>query len=303
MFKRIFLFLVLNFVIVISLSAIIQLLGIGPYMTQKGLDPIALALFCLIWGMGGAVISLLLSKQMAKWIMHIRIIDPQTHHAEERAILEDVYMLARKAGLSKMPQVGLFQDDRMNAFATGATRNSSLVALSSGLLRKMDREQIRAVIGHEISHIANGDMVTMTLLQGVINAFVLFLARILAYAIANMGQRNKNGSSSYLSYTLLTILFEVVFMILGSMIVAAFSRYREFKADAGSSRIYNKEAMIAALERLQKEQANIQPHQEEPKAIAALMITEGKSPSAMRRIGALFASHPPLEERIAALRK
>ena len=296
MFKRVVLFLLLNFVIVLSLSTIVQLLGLGPYIHQHGLNLQALAAFCLIWGMGGAFISLLLSKQLAKWTAGVRIIDPQTHNSDEKALLDDVYMLARKAGLSHMPEVGIFSDDRINAFATGATRSSSLLAVSSGLMRRMNMEEMRAVLGHEISHIANGDMVTMCLLQGVINAFVLFLARILAYLVSGMGRQRSSNSMG--SYMLFTFLFEVVFMILGSLIVAAYSRYREFRADAGSAKIYSRDAMIHALEKLQGEEKLTDHIPEEPKQVAALMINAKRHSSWV----SLFATHPPLEARIRRLR-
>lgn len=294
MFKRIFLFLAVNFVVVLSLSIVIQLLGISPYLRAHGLNIPSLAIFALVWGMGGAFISLLLSKPIAKWTMGVQILSPKSQDPLAALLLDDVAELSRRAGLNSVPEVGVFEDARMNAFATGPSAKNSLVAVSSGLLRNMSREQIKAVIGHEISHIANGDMVTMTLLQGVVNAFVIFLARILAFFASGMNRQGRqNSGGSWLSYSLFVFLFEFVFMILGSLVVAAFSRYREFKADAGSARIYSKEAMIDALARLKKEQLS----QEEPKSVAALMIS-GNKPNFFLRF---FASHPPLEERIRRL--
>ncbi|MBU6446480.1 MAG: protease HtpX, partial [Verrucomicrobia bacterium] len=251
MVKRIFLFLALNFLVVMMISVVLNLLNVRPYIQAYGLDYSSLLLFCFIWGMGGAFISLALSRKMAKWMMGVKAIDPNTtRDPEEKHLLDTVYRLSRKAGLTVMPEVGLYHSNEVNAFATGPTKARSLVAVSSGLLNRMGQTEIEGVIGHEISHIANGDMVTMTLLQGVVNAFVLFLARILAYAVSGLGRNRQESGSVSGSYILFVYLFEVIFMVLGSLVVAAYSRFREYKADAGGARLAGKEAMISSLKQL-----------------------------------------------------
>ncbi|GAB4186602.1 MAG: protease HtpX [Simkaniaceae bacterium] len=298
MFKRIFLFLAVNFFVVITLSIILSLFNIRPYLTAYGLDYTSLLIFCLIWGMGGALISLALSKIMAKWLMGVRIIPENPHSPQQQMLLKMIRRLAQEAKLKAVPEVGIFSSAAPNAFATGPTQNHSLVAVSTGLMEKMSPEELEAVLAHEISHIANGDMVTMTLLQGIVNAFVMFLARILAYVFSGFGRSNDNRGGSIMSYYLFTLLFEVVFMILGSLVVAAFSRYREFRADFGGARLTGKEKMIAALDKLrlstrQKEEL------EGKKSFQALMISTPTKFGIMR----LFATHPPLDERIARLKK
>lgn len=296
MAKRIFLFLVLNFLVVLMISIVLNLLNIRPYLQSYGIDYTSLLIFCLIWGMGGAFISLALSRKMAKWMMGVKVIDPHTHDPEERQLLDTVYRLAKKAELPAMPEVGVYRSNEVNAFATGPTRSRALVAVSTGLLGRMKTEEIEGVLGHEVTHIANGDMVTMTLLQGVVNAFVMFLARVLAYVISGLG-RDRQERGSTMSYILLVYLFEVVFMILGSLVVAAYSRYREFRADAGGARLAGKEAMISSLQTLRVLQ-EIKDPRESP-AMAAYKISHQGRKGFLR----LFASHPPLEERIERLQK
>lgn len=296
MVKRIFLFLVLNTLVVLMISFILNLLNIRPYFDAQGIDYRSLLIFCLIWGMGGAFISLALSRVMAKWMMGVKVIDPHTQNPAERQTLETVYRLARKAGLPVMPEVGIYQSNEVNAFATGPTKSRALVAVSTGLLNRMKEQEIEGVIGHEITHVANGDMVTMTLLQGVVNAFVMFLARVLAYAVSGLGRNRENGGGSRMSYILFVYLFEVVFMILGSLVVAAFSRYREFRADAGGAQLAGKEAMISSLQTLRNLQ-QVQDPRENP-AMAAFKISHLGRKGLLR----LFASHPPLEERIERLK-
>jgi heat shock protein HtpX len=288
--KRITLFLVLNLLIVLTISLILSIFNIQPFLTSHGIDPISLAVFCLIWGMGGAFISLLLSKTMAKWMMGIQIIDPNTRDPNAREILETVYTMARKAGLSVMPEVGVYSSPEVNAFATGPSRRNSLVALSSGLLTRMRSEEVGGVIGHELTHVANGDMVTMTLLQGVVNAFVMFLARILAYFLTRRDDESVSGF-----YYLLVFVFELCFMVLGMIVVASFSRYREYRADAGGARLAGKNNMIAALKALQRT-AQIEDTRQDQPAFQALKIS-----SAPRGFTAWFATHPPLEKRIERL--
>lgn len=295
--KRVVLFLLLNFLVVFMISLVLNLLNIRPYLDESGIHLPSLLAFCFIWGMGGALISLSLSRLMAKWAMGVKLIDPNTKNLEESHLLEMVYGLAREAGLSKMPQVGIFRSPEPNAFATGPSQSRSLVAVSTGLLEKMTPNQVRGVLGHEIAHIVNGDMVTMTLLQGVVNAFVMFLARALAYALSGLGKNRDEGNRSHGSFLLLTYLFEVVFLLLGSLIICAYSRYREYKADAGGARLAGKENMIGALEALLASQKIHDPKTESP-AIAAFKVSR----SGKRGLLRFFSSHPPLEDRIARLR-
>ncbi len=296
--KRIFLFVCINLLVVLSLSVLLNLLGVQPYLQQYGLDVRNLALFCFVWGMGGAFISLMLSRLMAKWLMGVKIIDPETTNIEERELVECVRRLASNAGLNYLPQVGIYSSSEVNAFATGPTQKKSLVAVSSGLLNRMDKYEIEAILGHELSHIANGDMVTMTLLQGVVNAFVMFLARIIAFALSGLG-RDRQSSSSLGSFRVFTFLFELIFMIFGSMLVAAFSRYREFRADKGGASIAGREKMIAALKTLRVMQEIKDPRLQEAPSMAAFKI----SAPAKRGWIQLFSTHPPLEERIARLER
>lgn len=295
MVKRIFLFLALNFLVVLMISFVLSIFNIRPYIQAYGLDYRSLLIFCFIWGMGGAFISLSLSRVIAKWMMGIKVIDPKTHHPEEKELLEAVHRLSLKAGLKVMPEVGIYRSNEVNAFATGPTRSRSLVAVSTGLLSRMSSAEIEGVLGHEISHVANGDMVTMTLLQGVVNAFVMFLARVLAYAVSGLG-RNRQGSGGVsMSYIMFVYLFEVVFMILGSIVVAAYSRFREYRADAGGAKLAGKDAMISSLRTLRVLQ-DIKDPQEQP-AMAAFKISHQGRGGLLR----LFATHPPLEERIQRL--
>jgi len=295
--KRIVLFLLLNFLVVLMISVILNLLNVRSFITAKGLDVRTLLIFCFVWGMGGAFISLALSRVMAKWTMGVQLIDPNTKNPEEAHLLSTVYALARKANISVMPQVGLFRSNEPNAFATGPTQNRSLVAVSTGLLNRMTPDEVKAVLGHEISHVANGDMVTMTLLQGVVNAFVMFLSRILAFALSGLGKnREENSNSGFGSFMLFTFLFEIVFMLLGSMLIAAYSRFREFRADAGGAHLAGKDNMIHALQALQAAQKIHDPRTEQP-AVAAFKIARPHKPGFLW----LFATHPPLETRIARL--
>ncbi len=296
--KRVLLFLLVNILVVSVISGLTYALNIQPYLTKQGLNIQSLACFCLLWGMSGAFISLLLSKMMAKWMMGVQIVEPETYDPAKRELISTVYDLAKKAGLSKMPEVGIYQSHDVNAFATGPTKSRSLVAVSSGLLNRMNKDEISGVIGHEISHIANGDMVTMTLLQGVINAFVMFLARLIGYVVAR-GLKSKGSSSSPspFMYRMIVMVLEVVFMILGSLVVAKFSRFREFRADAGSSRLCGKDKMIKALVAL-KSISSPQETSEQTKGFQALQIS-----NRTKNMFALFASHPPLDERIQRLQQ
>jgi len=294
--KRISLFLLVNILVVTVISFLLYIFNIQPFLAQNGLNIPSLAAFCLIWGMGGAFISLLLSKVMAKWMMGVKIIDLNTHDSEMRWLVSTVHALSEKAGLPKMPEVGVYQSSDINAFATGPSRSNSLVAVSSGLLNRMSRDEAAGVIGHEITHIANGDMVTMTLLQGVINAFVMFLARIIAFAISRgLRSKDENSSSSPFMYHMVVVMLEIVFMILGSLVVARFSRYREFRADAGGAKLAGKEKMIQALVAL-KNATQPQEVRKEAQSFQAFQISNRQS-----NFFKLFATHPPLDERIAKL--
>ena len=285
--KRILLFVLTNVMVVAVLGIVASLLGVNRYLTSSGLNLSALLGFALIMGFGGAIISLLISKPMAKWTSGVRIIE-QPQNADEAWIVETVRKLSEKAGIG-MPEVGIFEGDP-NAFATGAFKNSALVAVSTGLLRGMTREEIEAVIGHEIAHIANGDMVTMTLIQGVMNTFVVFLSRVIGYAVDSFLRKGDDRSSGPgIGYMITTIVLDIVLGFAAAIVVAWFSRHREFRADAGAAQLLGrKQPMINALARL----GGMVPG-ELPKSVAAMGIAGG--------IGQLFSTHPPIEERIAAL--
>ena len=285
--KRIFLFILTNVAVVAVLGLVASLLGVNRYLTPNGLNLSALLGFALVIGFGGAIISLLISKPMAKWTSGVRVIK-QPQNADEAWIVDTVRKLADKAQIG-MPEVGIF-DGEPNAFATGAFKNSALVAVSTGLLQGMTAEEIEAVLGHEIAHIANGDMVTMTLIQGVMNTFVVFLSRVIGYAVDSFLRRDgERNSGPGIGYMVTTFVLDIVLGFAASMVVAWFSRHREFRADAGAAQLMGrKQPMVNALARL----GGMQPG-ELPQSVQALGITGG--------IGKLFSTHPPIEERIAAL--
>ena len=285
--KRIVLFVLTNLAVVVVLGIVASLLGVNRYLTPNGLNLTSLMGFALIMGFGGAFISLLISKPMAKWTSGVKVIN-QPSNADEAWIVDTVRKLADKAGIG-MPEVGIFEGDP-NAFATGAFKNSALVAVSTGLLQGMTREEIEAVISHEVAHIANGDMVTMTLIQGVMNTFVVFLSRVIGYAVDSFLRRNdQNSTGPGIGYTITTIVLDIVLGFAAAIVVAWFSRHREFRADAGAAQLMGrKQPMVNALARL----GNMHPA-ELPKSVAAMGIAGG--------IGKLFSTHPPIEERIAAL--
>ncbi len=296
MFKRVALFLITNILVIATISIVTSLLGLHQYLTSKGIDYRTLAIFCAIWGTGGAFISLWMSKWVAKKSMGVTIIDPQTASGSARELINMVYGLANRVGITKMPEVGVYDSPELNAFATGPSKNNSLVAVSTGLLNNMDNAEVAAVLGHEVSHAANGDMVTMTLIQGVVNAFALFLSRILAYALSvatSRGENDTSGGFSTMTFYALSMVFDILFTLLGSLVVAAFSRHREYRADIGGARLVGKQAMIAALQKLGMNQ----PQMEDKRApsLATLKISH--------RSGWLswFATHPPLESRIRRL--
>lgn len=296
--KRIFLFLAVNFLVIIAISLVMNILGIRPYLTAQGINYESLLWFCLIWGMGGAFFSLATSRIMAKMMMGVKVIDPDTGNPHLQDLVQTVHRLAQAASLPKMPQVGVYNSQEVNAFATGPTKSRALVAVSSGLLNGMRRDEIEGVLGHEIAHVANGDMVTMTLVQGVVNAFVMFLSRAIAFVIVQaMRSRDENegGGFSYMIYFLVSMALEVVFMIFGSMVVAWVSRFREYRADAGGARLAGRQNMVNALKGLMRTYGITDAAAQQP-AIQTLKIS-GRGTGLMR----LFSTHPPLEARIARL--
>ncbi|MCD6664532.1 MAG: protease HtpX [Hydrogenophaga sp.] len=287
--KRIFLFVLTNVAVMAVLLVTTRLLGVDRFLTANGLNMGALAVFSLVMGFGGATISLLMSKTMAKMSTGARVISqPQT--ADEAWIVQTVQKFAEKAGIG-MPEVAIYEGEP-NAFATGAFKNSALVAVSTGLLQNMTREEVEAVIGHEVAHVANGDMVTMTLIQGVMNTFVVFFSRIIGYAVDSFLRRgDSENSGPGIGYMVTTIVMDIILGFLAAIIVAWFSRQREFRADAGAAQLMGrKQPMINALARL----GGLTPG-ELPKTMQAMGITGG--------LGKLFSTHPPMEERIAALQK
>lgn len=287
--KRVFLFGIVNILVIVTISFTLNLLGVAPYLSAKGINYSDLLIFCLVWGMGGAFISLSLSKFMAKRMMPMKMIDQNTSDPIFQRLFQTVQKLSQAANLPKMPEVAVYFSDEVNAFATGPSKSNALVAVSEGLLRRMDWEQIEGVLGHEITHISNGDMVTMTLLQGVINALVMFIARAVVFVLSN---RNRSENSSYRSNRFLVYILEVILSFLGLIVVNGFSRYREYKADAGGAAIAGREKMIKALRGLQKtvEMADLTDN----KSMATLKISGGK-------FSHLFSTHPSLEDRLARL--
>ncbi|HMW90532.1 MAG TPA: protease HtpX [Candidatus Obscuribacter sp.] len=289
--KRVFLFLLTNFLVITTCSIFFYIFGIGNYLTQYGIDYVGLALFSLIYGMTGSIISLWMSRAIAKWSYGVQLIDERQPDPAQRSIMTMVHDLSRKAGLTTMPEVGIYASPDINAFATGPTKSRALVAVSTGLLERMNRDEVEGVLGHEISHIANGDMVTMTLLQGIVNAFAIFLSRAVAYAVTRNRDENSNNS---LAYFIISFVLQTVFLLLGSIVVNWFSRQREFRADAGGASLAGKQAMIGALKRLE---SNYETMRAESGSLATMKISN--RPAGL--FGKLFSSHPPLEERIAAL--
>lgn len=287
--KRILLFLVTNLAIMVTLSIVLGLLGVTGYIAPGGgLNYTALMVFSLVWGMGGAFISLLLSRFIAKKAMGVRLVDGRSGNATLDWLHTTIARQAQQANLP-MPEVGYYESPEVNAFATGPSRRKSLVAVSTGLLQSMRQGEIEGVLAHEMSHIQNGDMVTMTLIQGVVNAFVLFLARVIAGFVRNAVDERY----AYLLGFVVTIVLDIALGVLGMIVVAWFSRAREFRADAGAASLAGREKMVAALRRLQTTTKRIDHSEPE---LATLKITN-------RRAMMLFATHPPLEARIEALER
>jgi len=287
--KRIVLFLATNLAIVLVLSLTMRILGVEPYLTANGLNLSSLLIFAAVMGFGGSLISLAISKWMAKKSMGVRVIDTPSN-STEFWLVDTVKKYAADAGIG-MPEVGIFDSPEANAFATGMNKNNALVAVSSGLLNVMTRQEAKAVIGHEIAHVANGDMVTLALIQGVVNTFVMFLSRVIGHTVDRVVFKNEEGHGPAFFVTM--IVAELVLGILASIIVMWFSRQREFRADRGGASLAGKQPMISALERL----ASLHPHPL-PDKMAAFGIAGGGGGGIKR----LFMTHPPLEERIAALR-
>jgi heat shock protein HtpX len=287
--RRIIYFLFTNFAILMVLSTAMRVLGVEPYLTAYGLNYRSLLIFALVFGMGGSFISLALSKWTAKRMSGAEVIQEPANDTE-RWLVRTVSELAVKENIG-MPEVAIFPSEDMNAFATGMSRNKALVAVSAGLLRKMDREQVKAVLAHEVAHAANGDMITLALIQGVVNTFVLFLSRVIGHTIDRVVFKNERGHGP--AFWITTIIAEIVLAILASIIVFYFSRKREYRADTGAAALVGKKPMIGALEALK---ASVrQPHL--PDKLAAFGI------SGTKRTGlkALFSTHPDLEDRVAAL--
>ena len=295
--KRIFLFAVVNILVMLTVTLVTSVLGIGSYMGPYGLNLGNLAAFCLVWGMVGSFVSLALSRIMAKWMMGVKVVDPATTNAELRDLVATVHRLADQAGIPK-PEVGVYEGADVNAFATGPTKSRSLVAVSTGLLNVMNREERNGVLGHEIAHIANGDMVTLTLIQGIVNAFVMFFARIIGWAASQAMRGERDDRGSPMVQMVVTMVCEIFLSIFGSMVVASFSRYREYKADDGGARLAGKQSMISALQRLNALHGReVQSeHPDGDRALAAFKIS-GKYGGFF----ALLSTHPPLEDRIARL--
>ncbi len=290
--KRIALFLATNVAVLVVLAIVMRVFGLEHYVNEHGgLDLQALLIISAVIGFGGAFISLAISKWSAKMMTRAKVIT-QPRNSTESWLLNTVQRQAKAAGI-RTPEVAIYDSPEPNAFATGATRNNALVAVSTGLLANMRQDEVEAVLGHEVAHVANGDMVTMTLLQGVVNTFVIFLSRIVGYVVDRVVFKNERGHGP--GFWITSIIAQIVLGILASTIVMAFSRWREFRADAGGAELAGRQKMISALERLQSMQGPSQL----PDSVAAFGIRGGVGKGLKR----LFMSHPPLEERIAALQR
>lgn len=293
--KRISLFILTNLLVMVTIGIVWSLVS-AFFLPQLNSQIGTLMVFCAVMGMTGAFVSLFISRWMAKTMYGVQVIDPNTADPTLSWLVTTTHSLARRAGLPAMPEVGIYEGDDVNAFATGPSKKRSLVAVSSGLLRRMSREEAEGVLGHEIAHVANGDMVTMTLIQGIVNTFALFFSRLLASVVAaNVEEKNR-----YIVRWLVTIVGDIAFTLLGSMVVAAFSRYREFRADAGGAKLSSRSNMIAALRRLQSVYELPANGEEQGRdALAAFKISKREPGGLM----ALFMTHPPLEKRIEALQR
>ncbi len=292
MFKRIFIFFAVSLLVSITISTLLSFLGVGSYITSTGINYTSLMVFCLVWGLGGSFITLLISKPLAKWSMGVKIIENDFD-----PLVSKVHALSKKAGLTNMPEVGIYESHDVNAFATGRSKNSSLVAVSTGLLNRMNDKEIEGVLAHEVAHIANGDMVTMTLVSGVVNAFVMFFSRIIAFLITQgLRKDDDDAPVSPFVHSMIVFALDIVFGLLAMPIIAWFSRYREYRADLGGAQLAGKDKMISALVSLKNAYPN-------------LLNTETNATYSSMQISSktnfleLLSTHPPLDKRIEALQK
>jgi heat shock protein HtpX len=296
--NTVFLMLLVNLGIVLTLSFVLKITGLENYLLRSGIGYQGLAIFCLIFGMGASFVSLLLSKKLVKWRLKIHLVDGTHSDPSVRRLFESVRYLSQKAGLPQTPEVGVYESPEVNAFATGPSKDDSLVAVSTGLLASMRQDEIDGVLGHEIAHISNGDMVRMTLLQGVMNALVMFVSRIAAQIVvsAMRGDRDerRQGGGGVFMYFMIVQLFEIALGVLGMLVVNGYSRVREFRADRGGADFAGREKMINALKALKLRAEFVDKGQPD---LQALKISGGRGGLVMR----LFSTHPPLDERIAAL--
>lgn len=291
MAKRIFLFILTNILVITTIGIVLSLLGVNGYITANGIDFSSLLIFSAVIGFSGAFISLAMSRFMAKMFMGVKVLDPNSNLSGfERQLVERVHRLSRSAGLTVMPEVGIYNSKEVNAFATGPSRRRSLVAVSMGLLDRMDDAAVEGVLAHEVAHIANGDMITMTLLQGIVNTFVVFLSRVAAFVASRFVKEELRGLIHFLAI----ILFQILFSILGSLVVFAFSRYREYHADAGGAALAGKDKMIHALRSLKQ---NVQLVDNQQASLSTLKIS---NKSGMMR---LLSTHPDLDDRINRLQQ
>ena len=293
--KRIFLFILTNILVIATVTIITSLLGVQHWVGAYGINYESLLIFCLIWGFVGSGISLLMSKFMAKTMMGVQIVEANGPYGD---LVMKVHQMARQAGLSKMPEVGVYNSPEVNAFATGPSKNNSLVAVSTGLLQQMNTDEVEGVLAHEVAHIANGDMVTLALIQGVVNAFVMFFARIAAFALSQAMSGNRDNeersSGSPLIQMVLVMVFEVLFGFLAMFIVAYFSRIREYRADKGGAQFASRAKMIAALRKLKSRIDYVDDSQD---TIKAMKISSKKG------LMSFLSTHPSLDDRIAALER
>lgn len=294
MLKRIFLFTLTNILVMVTISLLVSFLGLNRYITAQGIDYQMMMGFCLVWGFAGAFISLAMSKFMAKAAMGVQIVDGRGQYSQ---LVNKVHQYARAAGLTKMPEVGIYNSPEVNAFATGPSKNNSLVAVSTGLLQQMNSEEVDGVLAHEVAHIANGDMVTMALIQGVVNAFVMFFARIAAFALQNAMRGDNDDDrpvASGWAYHITVMVFEIAFSFLGMFVIAYFSRIREFRADKGGAQYAGRHQMISALRRLKSKSEYVDDSNDQLKA---MKIASNKG------LMSFLSTHPSLDDRIAALER
>jgi heat shock protein HtpX len=278
----------------LTLGVLANVLGLNHYLSASGINYESMFILCLFWGMGGAFLSLLMSKRIAKWTMRLEMVEPGSGGAKGE-LAQRVHNLAGMAGLRKMPEVAIYNSPEINAFATGPSKSNSLVAVSTGLLNNMSKDEVEGVLGHEVAHIANGDMVTMTLVQGVVNAFVMFFAKAIAWAAANAMRSEDDDGPSFGMYYALQFVLQLVLGVLGMIVVAKFSRMREFRADVGGAQLAGKDKMIAALSKLKSGLGMLdQPQGSGQEALAAFKISGKKS--------SIFSTHPDLDDRIQALK-